>query len=199
MSQFSASYSSLEEVWGESSIAPKKNKKIPKKSVSYKDPICQLYETGSPSSAYTENDLLEYVNSTTSGPDNYSRANFARSQPITRDVYNQYVAVNTQSVPSEKDKLQEEDRPSTPDQPTPEAATQPPQQQQNKHHHTHHDDDDDSDIIDFMGYMDKNASNLSNSVNKVMPYADISLYILSGIILIFMMEQFVKVGLALRG
>jgi len=192
MSQFSASYSSLEEVWGESSIAPKKNKKIPKKSVSFKDPVCQLYETGSASSAYTENDLLEYVNSTTSGPETYSRANFAKSQPITRDVYNQYVSINSQSQsdseePQAPASLQEE--PSSPPPPPPSKPILKSQQE----------DDDHSDIIDFMGYMDKNASNLSNSVNKVIPYADIALYILSGIILIFMMEQFVKVGMALRG
>ncbi len=222
MSQFSASYSSLEEAWGDSSIAPRKNKRVPKKSVTTKDPICQLYESsGSPSSAYTENDILEYVNSTTAGPATYSRAKFGKSQPISRDVYNQYVAINTPTndvanVPPQwsdptvligdnsTPKIdEEEDTQFT-------ASLPPPQTSDNSE-----DDDtmtykkqeimqpskpskqeDDNDVIEFLSYIDKNAS---SSPKDIMVFADIGLYILSGIILIFMMEQFVKVGLAMRG
>jgi len=249
MSQFSASYSSLEEAWGESSIAPKKNKKIPKKSVTFKDPVCQLYENaGSPSNAYTENDILEYVNSTTAGPATYSRAKFAKSQPVTRDVYNQYVAINApppvglqpsnmdpnESLPQWSDPvssqwtdpgvLQSVEDPKQTQWVDPSIMQEVPRQQVETPSAPPEDDapsappaslesqeeappppiraskqEEDNDVIEFLSYMEKNAQSSSTNTKDIMVFADIGLYILSGIILIFMMEQFVKIGLSMRG
>ncbi len=163
MSSFSASYSSLDEVWG-SDLKPKK-KSVPKKptppQIMPKDPFCELYDISNSSKAYSENELMEYVNSATAGFDNYSKVEFSKSVPPSRD----------DPVPPQKI-----------------VPTKTPK-------HVDEDDDED-DVLDFMGYMEKKTNETINKAN--LPFADYGLYILSGIILIFMMEQFVKIGVAMR-
>ena len=58
----------------------------------------------------------------------------------------------------------------------------------------------DDDVLEFLSYIDKtNTVERDMRNNTIIPLADIGLYLISGIILIFMMEQFVKLGLSMRG
>lgn len=179
MSTFSANYSSLDEVWGDAYM--KKPKKTGTKTKP-KDPICELYEMGSPSKAYTETDLIEYVNSYVPG-DAYSKVDYSKQmQPKTRGDSQNINAGGVGScqstslphVPQAKDEVKQLEVP----------AVVPIQ-------------DDSDDVLDFMGYMDKSFGSHSSSITT--PMGDIALYIVSGIILIFMMDQFVKLGMAMRG
>jgi len=60
-------------------------------------------------------------------------------------------------------------------------------------------DEDDDDMSEFIGYVDKKVDmQRTKAADVVLPYADIGLYLISGIILIFMMEQFIKIGMMMR-
>lgn len=60
--------------------------------------------------------------------------------------------------------------------------------------------EDDDDMSEFIGYIDKRVSEQRKTAEQaVLPYADVGLYMISGVILIFMMEQFIKIGMAMRG
>lgn len=74
----------------------------------------------------------------------------------------------------------------------------PPPQRQQPSIKTYEDDDDD-DMSEFIGYIDKKTSSQRKEAsNMVFPMADIGLYIISGILLIFMMEQFIKIGMMMK-
>ena len=161
-SLFSTNYSTLEDAWSMDltggAMAVKKTKKS-KKQVA-KDPICELYEqgnagyAGSPSAAFSEEDLIEYVNN--AAP--YNKNDSQPAMPEYRQEHPQVVI---------GDSVQQT-------------------QEQEDHH----------DIADFMGYLDKTTGGSGKvSSSSVM---DIGVYILSGVLLIFMMEQFVRIGTQLR-
>ena len=167
MSPFSAHYSSLDEVWGDGfSVANKKSKKSSASKRYQKDPVCELYELGgSASKAYTENDIMEYVNSA-GATDNYSKVDFMNKMSIK--------SREAEELPPQ---IEETEIVKVPKPYVPKRV-------------------EEDDVLEFMGYMDKASKPITSSS---IPLADLSLYVISGIILIFMMEQFVKVGMTLKG
>lgn len=65
--------------------------------------------------------------------------------------------------------------------------------------HVEEGDGDDDDMSEFIGYIDKKVGDARKAAtNMVFPIADVGLYMISGIILIFMMEQFIKIGMMMR-
>jgi hypothetical protein len=215
MSPFSANYSSLDEVWGDgfAGATTKKSKKSGGGSTGSrkwpKDPLCELYELGSsPSKAYTENDIMEYVNSAGGGADNYSKVDFVQSpMPESREPLEirepmESVREPGESMESAREPSESAREPIEPvhaprqaqesddeEEYAKAAAPPPPPPAQNQ-----------DDVMDFMGYIDKKMAEekAKRPTNPLMPLADVSLFVISGIILIFMMEQFVKVGMSLK-
>jgi hypothetical protein len=51
-------------------------------------------------------------------------------------------------------------------------------------------------ILDFNDYLDE-MNGISEQKNNTMIYPDLCLYLISGVVLIFMMEQFIKIGMLL--
>lgn len=182
MTVTSANYSSLEEVWGESfnSSRPKKEKrkKIP-------DPICELYEMGN-NNGYTDNDLVSYANSYF---EKYDKSRSAKGmnedddvlphRPRERPVRQVEITSNKRDYDvTDEDDVEETKPIPSYSAPIPRKESLPAPRPMKRH--TVVEDDDD------------------NSLHSGFAFIDLLLYIVSGIILIFVMEQFVKIGLLLQ-
>ena len=172
---FSNSYSTLEEAWGVDTSSKKTRSRSSSKSAKMRDPICELYELGaSPSRAYTEMDVMNAIGTP-------SRQVASGAAPLPPSMM--------QSREPELDEpievVQNQARPPTTRAPK-EVEPAPV--------------DDDDDMSEFLGYIDKQVTKeRKEAANAVLPNADIGLYMISGVILIFMMEQFIKIGMAMRG
>ena len=185
-------YSSLEEVWGES-FYPSDKKKPKKKKVV--DPICELYEMGN-NNGYTENDLVSFANSyydkqeKNDKNERYEKSKFQRSmnddvdhEPRERPVRN--VAINERRNVydvSASDDIEVEHHIAETSERVPKTMYKPtqatPQTKAYKNYHELHEDEEEP--------------------RNGFAFIDLLLYIVSGIILIFVMEQFVKIGLLLQ-
>lgn len=132
------------------------------------DPICELYEMGN-NNGYTENDLVSYANSY------FDRHDKNVYQRPVNDTYTRERPVKNISVRSNGDVEDEKEFIDT----IPPQSPQSPQSPPRIPHpiHTNYDEED---------YTPKFA------------FIDLLLYIVSGIILIFVMEQFVKIGMLLQ-
>lgn len=171
MTVTNTSYSSLDEVWGDafaSASSQSKPRKEKKKKVV--DPICELYEMGN-NNGYTENDLVSFANSYYERHD--KAAEPQRERP-TRNV-SIYEDRDTYDV-TEKDDVEYAPVYSPPQVPSKPSYVSKPQ----KYYRDLADDDND------------------HEGKTGFAFIDLLLYIISGIILIFMMEQFVKIGLLLQ-
>lgn len=174
MTVTNTSYSSLEEVWGESFGPSNKSKKEKKKKVV--DPICELYEMGN-NNGYTENDLVSFANSyyDKRKSDEYNRTMNDSDDviPRERDIRNVAVYKNKNMY----DVTDHDDVDYTRHEP---VHTNPKRLEKNNHAYNSFEDDDE------------------NEHRNGFAFIDLLLYIVSGIILIFVMEQFVKIGLLLQ-
>jgi hypothetical protein len=188
----SANYSSLDEVWGESFNSSGKTKKEKRKKVV--DPICDLYQMGN-NSGYNDTDLINYTNNYF---EKYDKMPYQRTMNdhIQENVQDDNVMPQRNSRERPVRDVNIRDDRQTYDV-TDDDDTQEPQQQQQvekkyiqKQKPTEkflpsryfvHDDDDEP---------DSNTSNVA--------FIDLLLYVISGVILIFVMEQFVKIGLLLQ-
>lgn len=174
-SLFSTNYSTLEDAWnmdltgGAMNLKKtKKSKKSSSSSAQVKDPICDLYEqgaagaqyAGSPNNAYSEEDLIEYVNNVHAAP--YNKNEFQKPMPESRQE-------NPQVVVDQSDKIAD----------VPAAK------------------DDQEDMHDFMNYLEKTTESSKGNISNAALF-DVGVYILSGVILIFILEQFVKIGMMMR-
>lgn len=217
MTVFATAYSSIDEAWGESYLSPtlqKKQKK--KKSAPQSDPICDLYEN-----AYSvDNDIVSYANKYF---DRHEKEKYQPPRMKEREAspkvvtfgdgpmapYNSDVKEDLrQFMRSEEE--QEENH--TDDRTTDryihyEAAAEdstPPQQ--TRHLERYNDYNvavprtkaRDRVLYDthenYVG--DENPDFYKRNAN--FNYFDVVLYIISGVILIFLMEQFVKVGMLMH-
>lgn len=185
MTVFSTSYSSIDEVWENSYLSPKIQKKDKKKNVR-SDPICELYETGS---SYNENDLISYANKYY---EQHEKAKYQKPmmnmEAEPREMNPKYIEVTGDKAAPEvhydSDVEQElnkrvfkEQRIETPSRDyllERDMAMSKPVKE-------YFVDDDD---------FEKRNNNFN--------LFDVVLYIISGIILIFMMEQFVKIGMLMN-
>lgn len=204
MTVTSTNYSTLEEVWGETFHPAQKSKKDKKKKVH--DPICELYEMGN-NNGYNDNDIVNYANNYF---EKYDKTQFQRSmnddntqsvdvvhgqqrQPSgqERERPLREVAISNERSMydvSEQDDVVESTKPRRKEafqQPLPTRyfVDKPHHSQKGNKHHLHEDSDDDD---------------VETSPSSGFAFIDLILYIISGIILIFMMEQFVKIGLLLQ-
>lgn len=205
MSPFSANYSSIDEVWGDNFTlsAKKREKRNNRKLV--KDPVCDLYDLGSsPSKAYTDVELMEYINGTGGADPSYSKIEFMNKLSPPRRTVNDLAPPSDIQIPIES--------PPTQYQPPqeyqqelyePSITVQQPEPSYDKNvsnTNIKNIRQKDDDVLEFLSYIDKtNTVERDMRNNTIIPLADIGLYLISGIILIFMMEQFVKLGLSMRG
>jgi hypothetical protein len=136
------------------------------------DPICELYEMGN-NNGYTENDLVNYANSYFDRHDKnvYQRPvndTYTRERPV------KHVSVRSNGdIEDDKEFVDTDHSISTPLPRTSHPSSHPNSQP----NHMNYDDEE---------YAPKFA------------FIDLLLYIVSGIILIFVMEQFVKIGMLLQ-
>lgn len=168
-------YSSLEEVWGDTTSVErtksaerstkrkdKKDRRERQESVKIVDPICELYEMGN-YRGYTENDIVNYANE-------YHDRYFEKggTRPNEKVVRN---------YDDDNDMYQQTED----DEPRPPI---------NKH--TVRSIPKRKYVVD-----DEDIQPSSRQVNEF-AFIDLLLYIISGVILIFVMEQFVKIGILLQ-
>jgi hypothetical protein len=210
MTVTSTNYSSIEEVWGDTfptSTSSKTKKEKRKKII---DPICELYEMGN-NNGYTENDLITYAN-------NYfekQEAEKGRGRNRDQKTMNDLVTVfDTQPSSSSPSHYRES--------PSRYVDINP----HNTFYDVTENEDDMTHIRRFKEqsnvpkpssrnvvesrYTPASSYNSKPTVENLdieeyedlksnqFAFIDLLLYIVSGIILIFVMEQFVKIGILLQ-
>jgi hypothetical protein len=197
MTVLSSNYSSIEDAWGylNPELQPKNQKK--KKN---KDPICELYNSKGSSSVYTDTDLVAYTNkynelynksdfqnpvgtrgrevnpknielpvmSGESKLDLESSFDFQPSKYVKEEHISEYNPRTSSEQPSRRT-FSEQEAYTTDEEHTYQERYHPRQEYEPYHRY-----------IDIE----------KNEVN----YLDLALYVISGIILIFLLEQFVKLG-----
>lgn len=198
MTVINTSYSSIEEAWADNYLAPSLQKKQKKKKSSVQsDPICDLYEMGN--NTYEESDIVSYANKFY---DKHEKAKFQKSRMHEReklpkvvdiDVSDELGAMDYGPVREKKVQFSVEDE-----------EEQTVSKDEIKRILDESDDEEyiktnprDKILYDTKEYYDDEENDF-NQKNKSFSYFDIVLYIISGIILIFMMEQFVKIGVMMR-
>lgn len=180
----SANYSSLDEVWGDafnSSSKPKKEKR--KKIV---DPICDLYQMGN-NTGYSDNDLVSYANNYFDKHDKttYNRTmnnhvnDYVRSQEDTDVLPKRERPVRQVTISDDRETYDVTDDDDVQVEEEPKMKNQPKEQ-----------------FYSSRYYNDDNEEPENTTTHFA--FIDLLLYVISGIILIFVMEQFVKIGLLLQ-
>ena len=192
MTVTSTNYSSLDEAWGENFNQQKPTKKEKRKKIV--DPICELYEMGN-NNGYNDNDLVSYAN------DYFEKYDKTKYQRAMNDENNEVLPHAPQSHEMRErpvrqvaissgrnsyDVTDEDDisGDAIVQRPMPRAREVPrvekPQESFRGHSQNRYDNEDDE------------------PVSQSFAFIDLLLYIVSGIILIFVMEQFIKIGLLLQ-
>lgn len=183
MTVIATSYSSIDEVWADSYLSPQLQK--PKKNKSLKavqkDPLCDLYEMGN-NTTYDDTDLVSFANKYF---EKHQKIKHQKPRMQTRDVQPRVVDVD---IPDEL--------PFNESAPVREPPPRTPELQQERF------DADDSESEDNYNYRPSKSAtketfhedDMFGRKNTTFNQMDLVLYIISGIILIFMMDQFVKIG-----
>jgi hypothetical protein len=181
-------YSSLDEVWGDTQTITASSKNTKRKEKREKrdrfeppkvvDPICELYEMGN-YRGYNENDIINYANEY---HDKYFEKEHTRPH-VAASHANGNRSYEDDYDNEDKDYRQQETKPETNqherDAPTPNYHQERPESyRKNK-----------------VRYVDDDEP---TKEHNEFAFIDLLLYIVSGIILIFVMEQFVKIGLLLQ-
>ena len=223
MTVFNTSYSSIDEAWGDSYLSPslqKKQKK--KKSPPQSDPICDLYEMGN--NSYNDNDIVSYANKYyekyEKGKYQKPRMQERESQPRIVDFGNSPTAPYNRDVLADMKQMIDEDNESNEDIST-YYDTYSKAEKQKEEVETYEDEEEKPPIKKAVRIpQSSRESSRESSRDKILydtheyylgeedpdyykknmnfNYFDVILYIISGIILIFMMEQFVKVGMLMH-
>jgi hypothetical protein len=185
----STNYSSLDEVWGETVSTSQKPKKEKRKKIV--DPICDLYQMGN-NGGFNDNDIVNYANTYF---EKYDKTPYQRS--MNNDVVGHESDVMPQQYMRER--------------PVREVVISSDKQMYDVT------DDDDVSVIEqppqvvkpqvqkslpkekfqSMRYFNDDEDEPEQTTNNF-AFIDLLLYVISGIILIFVMEQFVKIGLLLQ-
>lgn len=196
MTVINTAYSSIDEAWADSYLTPSLQKpKSSKKSKNNKqpalppmtDPICDLYEMG----GHDDADLVRFANSYY---ETHEKSKYQKPRMLEREPQPKVVEID---VPADLSFG------------SPVRAAKPPPPPPQK---TEYDDDSDEEQDQEMEpsikrqpiyydskepYQDDDSD--WTKKNREFNHFDLALYIISGIILIFMMEQFVKLGAMMRG
>lgn len=204
MTVYNTSYSSIDEAWADSYLSPSLQKKQKKKKPPpQSDPICDLYAMGT--NHYTDTDIVSYANRYNEAYDQkfdkHEKARYQHPMMDTgREKLPKVVDIDVSDdisygAPFNRDvkvvpKADQEAEPERPlyepqDEDDEYAVAAPPPRRKDPMRRAEallesYEDDE---------FYKKNAS---------FNYLDMALYVISGIILIFMMEQFVKIGALLR-
>ena len=212
-------YATLSEAWGDDLSSKKKKKKMPAQ-----DPICDLYEMKGSSSAYTEADLVNYAYDKNKSQRTYNDTQqtkkltledetFDINQSLPKSLFEKQFEVRH---PQEFEMEDPQDYmvrscPATKRQPVAqeyEAPPQPPTPPQHPKRRDYFEDEepprrvrqervyDESDLESESEY-DYVRPSQRKKKNKYL-YLDLILYVLSGIILIFLMEQFIRIGINMQ-
>ena len=180
----SANYSSLDEVWGESYNSSGKPKKEKRKKIV--DPICDLYQMGN-NTGYTDNDLVSYANNYfekyDKTPYNRTMNNHVKDQDdndVLPKQYNRERPVRQVAISDDRETYDVTDIDDVQFEQEPKVTKQ--QAKEQFYASRYYNDDDEE--------PENTTTNFA--------FIDLLLYVISGIILIFVMEQFVKIGLLLQ-
>lgn len=205
MTVTSTNYSSLDEVWGDSFNVPSAQAQSasasptrPKKEKRRKgqDPICDLYEMGN-NNGYNDNDIVSYANNYFEKYDktpyqrtmNNATAVAASDDTMIRERPQREVVISnardTYDVTDTDDVVERTTINTKKETFTDTHLPARYFKQNNSNSNRVHYEDDDEDLP-------------SSSPTHGFAFIDLLLYIISGIILIFVMEQFVKIGLLLQ-
>lgn len=198
MTVLSAAYSSIEDAWGflNPELQPKKKKKN-------KDPICELYNSKGSTSAYTDTDLVSYTNKYN---ELYNKSDF--QNPVGtrgRETNPKSIELPLTSTSGETQLDLESSFDFQPSQFVKEEYMTSSENNNNNRrpHHRYNNLEQEADVTDeehtfqehyprqeYIPPQHRYIDYERNDVN----YLDLALYIISGIILIFLLEQFVKLG-----
>lgn len=202
MTVYNTSYSSIDEAWADSYLSPSLQKKQKKKKPPpQSDPICDLYAMGS--THYTDPDIVSYANRYSEMYDRHEKASFQHPMMDTgREKLPKVVEIDASDDPLAEYGAPVRDR-APPTSKRVEAQASQEARQERPLYEPEEDDEDEyataappprrKDPLRtsfFEEYEDDDFNKKNGSFN----YFDIVLYVISGIILIFMMEQFVKIG-----
>lgn len=222
MTVFNTGYSSLEEAWGEPYLSPslqqpkkKKKKQLPIND-SPSDPICDLYAMGN--NHYQDSDIISFANQFY---DKHDKVMYQKPLMLDREKHPKTMEIRDGSVyaygaplssvvpessEKERDEVIEIPQSTEPD------VVDPVEQAYTSDAMYEEDDEaaapaprnryDNTKTIETMKashdyYLSERDPDYYRK-DTAFQWMDVMLYILSGIILIFMMEQFVKVGMHLQ-
>lgn len=209
MGHFNYGYASIQEVWGED-LTTKKKKKKPQQ-----DPMCDLYEMKGSSSAYTETEIVNTANEKRfrnkppikpqdeifeekNLPNSLFEKQFEVRHPqsFEMDDPSEYMIKSCKSYDDEPvdnkqhivaTRVEDERIPIHPKETYYHTEDELPVRKQKKvMPERHYDSDSDDEMY-------TRTSRRNNLV-----YLDIILYVLSGVILIFLLEQFVRIGINMQ-
>ena len=195
MTVTNTSYSTLEEAWADTYLSPSLQKK-PKKKRSpespMSDPICDLYEMGN-NNNYDDSDIVSYANKFY---EKHEKAKYQKARMNEREKLPKVVDIdvsddiaygapfNRKTAPPQK-QVSFNDEEGEGDEEDIERYIEPTMRKREKVVY---------DTNEYYGEDDEDFNKRDQSFN----YFDIFLYIISGIILIFMMDQFVKIGMLMK-
>lgn len=187
----SANYSSLDEVWGESFNSSGKTKKEKRKKIV--DPICDLYQMGN-NSGYNDTDLINYTNNYF---EKYDKTPYQRSMNdhIQENVQDDNVMPKRYSREKPIREVTISDDRQTYDVTDDDDIQEPQQENRVEKKYTQKQKPTER-FLPSRYFNDDDDEPESNTSNVA--FIDLLLYVISGIILIFVMEQFVKIGLLLQ-
>ena len=202
MTVFNTTYSTIEEAWADSYLSPSLQKK-PKKKKSIEnpmsDPICDLYEMGN--NSYDDSELVSYANKFY---EKHEKAKYQNAMMNDREKLPKVVDIDVSDdiafgAPFNRDVLKQQQ-----DMPLDKQKNMNSNYIDRSKGVKYEDDEDDIipqrrekilyDTREYYGDDDDEFGKKNQSFN----YFDIALYIISGIILIFMMDQFVKIGMLMK-
>jgi hypothetical protein len=208
MTVFNTSYTTIDEAFG--FLNPELQQKPQKMKKKNKDPLCELYNQRWQQQPYTDTDLVTYANQyrynktdfqnqTVNGRENKSKYvdlsegvrqeyesnyDFQPSKMIEQESYNT-------KQESSYNPTQESYYPSQESYHSTQESYVPTEQEKSRYIY-----DEDAMVRALAKkYMTEQNEDKGHSLN----YIDLILYIISGIMLIFMMEQFVRIGIYMQG
>lgn len=218
MTVFNTAFSSLEDAWGEPYLSPtlqKPKKKKKPADIAYEDPICDLYAMGN--NHYQDSDIVSFANQYYDKHDKprFQKPMMNKREPDVKEVDIRDGSVYAYGAPYNEDvqtQLREAMPPRDPPprqrsygEPSIQQFASPPS------FPTVSEDDDEvyppkrpvrskmnKTLYDTQEYYMSQEDPEYYKKDSEFAMMDVLLYIISGIILIFMMEQFVKVGMMLH-
>ena len=191
MTVFNTNYSSIDEAFGYLNPELQQSAKKSKKKIQ-KDPLCELYNQRN-QNPYTDTDLVMYANQY-----RYNKNEFQNQDVSERESPTKYIDVSDQDIKQEIEKnydfqpsrinqdidLHQENNPRIREE------TYPRIRSENYNRVYSERINDEEAMLKALTKKYTGTSESSKNIN----YIDLVLYIISGIILIFILEQFIKIG-----